>query len=418
MAEVTLSRELEERFPGGKERIKARPINPQHAFAQARQGEDCANIPWMSPVNVGTVNKLVQNRLEHSFDHRNNDDDRKEYASRVAASGNSREAADEMAAYRTFEITNDVMATPFALAAFQVVDLSPNELPLIERPRSRNFQRFTVRSQGIDGGSRQQQWQTTKSVAQFELEAIATDRMNFPLMDIQQGDISASEAINVELKYDMEMKIDALARTNLDATAVVSGLRALLSIHPSVQTANIPDTNYFDLNALFAGNPGVLTIQKLKYILNQVALLQGAGGPLDGLTIQTIMLSPQNMRDSWDFIDLVSGQSSAVEGVKPEATVTTQVRQEIFNSGMFTSAWGYSWNWTPNSQIAKGKMYIFMNQPIGWMFTKQSMDRTFQWNETNSPDHAEANMGEVMMRRILSFLRVDLWAYRTIIIDL
>lgn len=416
MAEVTLSRELEEKFKGNK--ISARAINPQHAFANARRGEDCASIPWMSPVNVGTVNKMVQDRLENCLDHRNNPADAAEYRKRIAASGNSREAAEEMAAYRTFEITNDVMATPFALSAFQVVDLSADELPMIERPRSRNFQRFTVRSQGIDGGSRQQQWQTTKSVAQFELEAIATDRMNFPLMDIQQGDISASEAINVELKYDMEMKIDALARTNLDAAAVVSGMRDLLSIHPSVQTANIPDTNYFDLNALFAGNPGVLTIQKLKYILNQVALLQGAGGPLDGLTIQTIMLSPQNMRDSWDFIDLVSGQGSGVEGVKPEHTVTTQVRQEVFNSGMFTSAWGYSWNWTPNSQIAKGKMYIFMNQPIGWMFTKTSMDRTFQWNETNSPDHAEANMGEVMMRRILSFLRVDLWAYRVIIIDL
>ncbi len=417
MPQVSLATELEDRFPGGSESIAARPSNPQQAFLRARKGEDCANVPWINPDNHETLNTMVKSRIDNTFDM-SKPEDRAEYRKRLIATGHSAQAAEEMAAYRTFEITNDVMASPFALSAFQVIDLSPDELPMITRPRSRNLQRFTVRSQGIDGGSRQQQWQTTKAVSQYELDSLATDRLNYPLMDIQQGDISASEAINVELKYDMEMKIDALAKTNIDATSVDSGLRNLLSIHPAVNTSNLPDANHFDLNVPFPNNPGVLTIQKLKYILNQIALLQSAGGVLEGLTIQTVMLSPQNMRDSWDFIDLVSGVGSAQEGVKPEQTVTRETRQEIFKSGMFTSAWGYSWNWTPNSQIAKGKMYIFMNQPIGWMFTKQSMDKTYTWNDTNSPDHAEANMGEVMMRRILSFLRPDLWAYRIIIIDL
>jgi hypothetical protein len=416
MAQVSLARELDERFPD-TEKIIARPSNPQQAYERARRGEDCANIPWMNPRNVEAVNGLVKTRLDNSFDL-TKPEDRAEYRKRLVASGSNKQAAEEMATYRSFEITNDIMASPFALAAFQVIDLSPDELPLIERPRSRNFQRFTIRSQGIDGGSRQQQWQTTKSVSQFELDSIASDRLNYPLMDIQQGDISVSENINVELKYDMEMKIDALSKTNIDAVSADNGLRALLSIHPSVNTANIPDANHFDLNVLFPGNPGVLTIQKMKFILNQIALLQGAGGVLDGININTIMLSPQNMRDSWDFIDLVSGVGSGTEGVAPEQTVTRETRQAIYQSGMFTSAWGYNWSWTPNSQLAKGKMYIFMNQPIGWMFTKQSMDRVYTWNEANSPDHAEANFGEVMMRRILSFLTVDVWKYRIMIIDL
>lgn len=419
MAQVSLARELEDRFPGGGEALKnTRPINPMDAYNRARnKGEDCANIPWLNPSNAEVLNGMVKARRENGF-NMSSEEDRAEYRKRLTASASSRQAAEEMASYRSFVITNDVMAAPFALAAFQQVDLSPDELPLIERPRSRNLQRFTVRTQGIDGGSRQQQWQTTKSVSQFELDSIASDRINYPLMDIQQGDISVSENINTELKYDMEMKIDSLAKTNIDATSLDVGLRALLSFHPAVDVNNVPDRNHYDLNALFAGNPGVLTIQKLKFILNHIALLQSVGGVLDGLTINTIMLSPQNMRDSWDFIDLVSGVGSATEGVAPEQTITRDTRQQIFQSGMFTSAWGYNWSWTPNSQIAKGKMYIFMNQPIGWLFTKQALDQIFQWNATNSPDHAESNLGEIMMRRIIQFLRPDLWAYRILIIDL
>jgi hypothetical protein len=417
MPQVSLAKELDERFPGGSDKIVARPSNPDEAFRRARKGEDCANIPWMNPANRETINGMIKTRLDKGFDL-TKEQDRVEYRKRLQATSSNAQAAEEMAAYRSFVITNDVMASPFALAAFQQIDLSPDELPMIERPRSRNFQRFTIRSQGIDGGSRQQQWQTTKSVSQFELDSIASDRLNYPLMDIQQGDINQSEAINVELKYDMEMKIDSLAKTNLDSTSLDTGMRALLSVHPSVNTSNIPDRNHYDLNAVFPGNAGVLTIQKLKHILNHIALLQSVGGPLDGLTIQTIMLSPQNMRDSWDFMDLVSGVGSSIEGPAPDQTVTRETRESIFKNGMFTSAWGYNWSWTPNSQLAKGKMYIFMNQPIGWMFTKQSFDKVFQWNESNSPDHAESNMGEIMMRRVLSFLLVDLWAYRVLIIDL
>lgn len=414
MASTLTAAELEKQFPSNK-KITARPYDAARAFEQARMGEDCGNIAYMLPGNVPVVNALVKNRIENGFDLEK-EEDRLEYASRLRLTTDSQQAREEMAAFRTFTITNDVMASPFALAAFLITDLSPDELPMIERPRSRNHQRFTVRSQSIDGGSRQAQWSTTKSVATFELESVATDRVNYPIMDIQQGDISESQNINVELQYDMDMKIDALALANVDALQAATGLRALMSFHPSVQQANVPDGNYLDLDAAFPGNPDVLTIDKLKAILNHIALLQAA---FPGLTIQTIMASPLNMRDSWDFIDLVSGVGSATEGVAPGSTVPKGLREQIFNGGgMITSAWGFNWTWTTNTQIAKGRMYVFMNKPVGWMFTKRSMDRTFVWNESNSIDHAESNMGEVLMRRVFSFVTVDLWKFNILIIDL
>lgn len=413
---ASLGKLLDEQFPGGGERMKTRPLDIRGSIARARTGEDCANIPWMLPDNIKQTNRLVKNRLDSTFD-RDDQKQRKEYSQRLIQSASSKQASDEMASYRVFELTNDVMATPFALGFFQQVNLGDDELPAIERPRSRNYQRFTVRSQSIDGGAREAQWRTTKDVSFFEIDAISTDRVEYPLMDIQLGDINQSDAINVELKYDMEMKLDGLALTNANAAQTASGLRALLNIHPNVDPNNIPDGNYLDLNTLFPGTPGVLTLQKMKAILNAVALLQGAGGPLEGLTIQTIHCSPLNMRDSWDFMDLVSVTGATVT-VNTNQTVIPAVREQIYSGGQFTSAWGYNWTWSPNQQITKGRMVVQMNKPLGWMFTKTQMDKVMQWNETNSPDHAESNMGEIMYRRVLTFISPDLWKYRALFIDL
>lgn len=416
MAQVTLAKALDEQFPGGGEQMKTRPLNMRQAVERARRGDDCANIPWIYSENVERNNQKVKTRLDAGF-NRSDAKHRAEYKERLIQSGLSKTANDEMAAYRTFELTNDVMATPFALGFFQEVNLADDEQPLIERPRSRNYQRFTVRSQSIDGGAREAQWRSVREATAYEMDAISTDRVEYPILDINQGDVSQSDAINVELKYDLEMKLDGLALTNANAMQTASGLRSLLSVHPLVDINNIPDGNYLDLNTLFPGNAGVLTIQKMKAILNAIALLQGVGGPLEGLTIQTIHCSPLNLRDSWDFTDLIS-VTGATYTVGVNQTVPEAVREGIYGGGQFTSAWGFNWSWSPNQQIPKGRMIVQLNKPLGWLFTKTQMDRTFVWNETNSPDHAESNMGEIMYRRVLTFLTVDLWKYRVLFIDL
>lgn len=408
---------LEAKFPDSKAKMTYKPIDGMAAYRKVRlDGEDAASIPWVNPESVLALNDIMALRRDGIFDMRK-PADRKEYQELCIRSA-QKEFHEEAASYRQFELTNDVMASPFALGAFAVTNLNPDELPAITKPRSRNMQRFTVREQSIDGGAREAQWRTTKDMTQYELGVIATDKVEYPTLDIQQGDINQSAAVNVELKYDMDMKLDGLALANIQAAQTASGLRALLSFHPLVDTTNIPDTNYYDLNALFPGNLGVLTLPKLKAILNHMAMMSSVGGITDGLTIQTVMCSPQNLRDAWDFTDLVSGVGSAVEGQQPKDLVPESVRDQIFNTGVMTSAWGYNWSYTPNSQIPKGRLYIFMNQPLGWMFTKTSMDRVFVWNESNSIDHAESNMGEVMYRRVLSFLVPDLWKHRILIIDL
>src|SRR3954471_6533077 len=98
MAQVSLTSEIEDRFRGGGEQIKAKPLacDPQEAYRRARQGEDCANIPWMNPFNRDGVNNLVKTRRDNGFDL-TKESDRSEYRKRLIASASSREAAEEMA---------------------------------------------------------------------------------------------------------------------------------------------------------------------------------------------------------------------------------------------------------------------------------------------------------------------------------
>lgn len=412
--------EAERKFPG-REKLITMPYMGIPASVQRMReaGEaEVANASWMLPSNREVYRRRLKALREARYD-RSNPKEYEVYANRLRAAYSNPVAAAELAAYRTFEITNDVMASPFALGTFQAINLSADELPLILTPRSRNLQRFTVRSQALDGGSRSIQWRTAKSILTAEIDLMATDKVEYSLRDLQQGDVAEADAVNRELQYDLDMKVDGLALAQVDAAKTVSGLRALLNVHPSVIPANIPDTNYLDLTNV--GTYGVLhklTIERLKAILNHISLF-GAADPTQALSMTQIVISPQNVRDPWDYISLVSGwdSSGSFGQQKPTSTVPEAMRDQIFSSGMISQAWGHTFNWTPNSQLDVGKAYIFTNQPLGWFFTKTDFDRTIKYDESNSMVHLENNIGEIMLQKALAFYVPDLWKYRVIIVD-
>src|SRR5690606_29516648 len=96
------------------------------------------------------------------------------------------QAAAEIAAYRQFELVRpEINAIPFALSAFQQINLSNDELPLIIRPMSRQY--FNVYWNAIDGAPRQNQIRHTKEVEQILMRYVSTDRVEYPLYDLQQG---------------------------------------------------------------------------------------------------------------------------------------------------------------------------------------------------------------------------------------
>jgi len=414
------AKRLEKKYPGNG----GMTISPLAAdLANVRRREASHNqVPWILGVNAPVLDKRLELANEMGFD-RSKKEDRDQYSKLIMESIDSEKRAKELAAYRVFEMTSDVMATQFALGAFQSINLSGDELPGIMTPRSRNNQRFTVRTVAQDGGTREDQIRTTKSFASYEVEMLSTDKVEYPLIDIQQGEVEGVDTVNRELQYDMEMKIDSLAQTNIDAASTASGLRDLLNIHPLIQTANIPDTNTLDLEALAlvegdGAASGVWTVGKLKILLDHIAKfgVVGGDGVGESLSLQSIVVSPQNIRDPWNFVDLVSPGDGTVHPLaNTRDTVPTGVRESIYSSGMMSSAWGFNWSWLPNGRIAKGYGYALMSQPIGWFFTKTEFDRMIKWE---GPDEIEENYGQVLFRRCVKFLIPDLWKHRIVIFTL
>lgn len=418
-AELT-SHRLDQVYQG--DRIKTAPLpaldlnsmNGQQdvnaSFAHARSG-----CRWMLPHNQDRWAREQASARANRFDWRRNAAHREAYSNLIRESTERTprglEKRLELNAYREFELLNEMVAIPFAMGPFQSINLSADEMPLLTFPKARQY--FNVRFIGQDGGPRQDQWRDDKTIEQIDLRMVSTDRIEFPLFDLRQGRVNPLARINDQLRFDMEMKIDSLALAEIDAAKTTSGLRDLLNLHPRIVQANVPDTNYLNLNGV-GSSPGVLTIEKWKRILAHINSFGPGIDPDRSIQINAVIMSPQNMRDQWDFIDLVSG-FSGVGTVQPADTVLTSVREEIFNTGVLQHAWGYTWTAQFNGMLPKGKMYIFTNQPLGWFFTKTEFDQLFIWD---GPDQQEMNFGQVQWRRAFNFVVPDLWKHRIVIVDL
>lgn len=380
-----------------------------------------SSLAFALPQNRQELASLLQARKNGRFDLHNTDD-RKTFSAFLKKAANARlddaesaKAWTELSEYRKFEFQTDILASPWALAAFQIVNLKDDELPLIIYPRSRNLQRFTVMSVSIDGQATRDQWISAKDMLQVEMEMLSTPRVRYRLMDLQTGDVNEYSAIQRELQYDMDMKIDDLAKTNIDAIAMTSGLRDLLSIDSRIPVANIPDANSLDLSGV--DTAGELSIGKLKSILAHLSMFQYAGGALEPFTISNIQISPQNISDIWDFVSLVSGIDANYPQL-PADTVPDSVREQVFRTGTFTNAWGHTFSLTPNPRLAKGAMYVFTTQPVGWALQKPGMDKVLNWDERVSPTYAEENYGETLMRKAFKIFMPDSWRQRICIVTL
>lgn len=407
---------LENQFKG--KRIQGSPIPINKEIASAMQGDRRRNVAlsalgWMNPCNKGKYAHELSNNAKRKINILNKEQ-REAYSAKIRQSITDREVRRELAAYREFELRAEAIGTPFALSAFQSINLSEDELPMIITPKARQY--FDVYYIGQDGGARQAQWHDARSVTTHPMNTLSTDKVEVPVFDINQGDVDALANVQAQLRFDMEMEIDQAALTLIDTLKTVSGLRDLIRFHKYVRQDSVPDTNYLDLNGT---DPGVFTIAKLKAILKHVVRF-GVGLNIEddmALSISSMIMAPENLEDCWDFVDLVSGWDSSAQSIieDPMQTVLTSVREQIFNTGMMNSAWGFSWNTIPNARVPVGRLYVFMTQPVGWFFTKTAYDKLITWD---GPDQQEQNYVQTVYQRVVSFVTPDLWKHRILIVDL
>ncbi len=431
---------LNSSFGGSRPQMMASPRDMESELASARRfcqnrtqnaGRRCtADFNFMLRENAEKKVEEIELASSERFDWRRDKEDRESLKALYAKAyeGNDKQAMQELCAYRQFELEAELLALPFALGLFQEVNLSNDELPMMLYPYAENY--FTVKWLGQNGGAHQAQWKNrTRSIEGLELKQLSTPKVEYSLFDFREGDLNQAQSINDRLRYAMEWKIEGEARAALDANTFTSGLRDAVQLDPHIDPDNIPDSNYLDLSDPSYGTPGVLTLIRLKAILNHMALWQANTSPTGPIQMKSMIMSPQNRRDAWDWVDIVTGFDSSAKSWhddgnlgpggqdNPQNVVTAQMKDQIFSTGNhISSAWGFNWENQYNSQLGRGRIYITTNKPVGWYFTKTGMDRTITWD--NEPDNIEKNQGQTMFTKVLNFFMPDLWACNMLIVDL
>lgn len=319
------------------------------------------------------------------------------------------EVAHEICAARLIKISNDVLAHTFALSFLELVSLGDSEWPVIvNRHIDKNFK---ITKLGQNGGAPKKQLVERQTTLQLLMERISTEEYEFPLYNLQVGSTDELNECSARQVYEMTLKLDVLARAILDATAIASGLRATLNLHPSIIAANIPDANYLDLSTI--GTSGQWNVEKIKRILDYCARFSAdTSDDLGDTTVKAIYLPSTQKRDFWDMCELVSAYSgyagAAPTGVvsDPNQTIPHEARMEIWRSGKLESMFGYSFAIVTRNTIAAPYSYVSTNRPMGYFFQKPSQD---SYHLDNSSKMIKANKNSIWSAKTIQMAAMSEW---------
>jgi len=299
---------------------------------------------------------------------------------RACASGNmDTEANMEFANYVKLSAVREVLAHLWVLPAFFQVKNCPGDQIVIDETPTVD-QDWNTQYIGDSGQTVEKQLLTSVSHTIVPWRFISSQRVQWPLRDLQLGQVGDMYKPRKDMEYNMRLTNDAEALVLAAALTMSSGLRDTLTLHPSIVTANIPDANHIDFSDTTTyptatyGTAGAWTAKKFgqiyDYFQRFASDVEQDGGPLRP---KAIFCSSVDMLGLTDFVDLVSCISGT--GTQdPAQTVTTPIREEIFRTGNLTNLWGMEVNLVPRNTIGSGTAYIACNKPVGYYLRKPSLD--------------------------------------------
>jgi len=282
---------------------------------------------------------------------------------------------------------------------------------IINRHIDRNF---TVTKLGQNGGAPKKQVVERQTNLQILMERLVTPEYEFPLYNLQVGKEEELENAQKRITYELALKLDFLAKAIIDATVKTSGLRATLNLHPSIQSANIPDANDLDLSGVNTATKW--DVEKFKRVLDYVARFTAdTSDDLGDLRVKAFFIPSPNLRDIWDFVSLVSAydgtSGNPPSGVvaDPKNTVPSEERLAIYRSGKLEQMFGYKFAIVPRNTLVSGsnnQNYVSTNLPIGYFWTKPSQDSVVL---DNSPKMQKANKNSIFMSKTIQMAAMSEW---------
>lgn len=316
----------------------------------------------------------------------------------------------EFASAVRYNIAEDVLAHMWTLGFFQLTTLAEAQWPILETVnRDGTLKCYTI---GEKNGKKAHQFIDRRSHASHLLRRVSSPRVQYQLLDLQVGRVAAVDRVQAETAYELQLKMDAIGKTVLDAgiTTGGSGLRATLNLHRSIVAANIPDSNYLDLNG--TAPAGKWSIEKIKQVLDYFERFAGDVDVDGPLAISSIYMSTTNLRDIWDFTSVVSGFDSNITGEDPKDTISGGAKEQIYQTGKLRNVFGQPINMVTRNTISGGYAYVSSNKPVGFYWRKPSLDTT------QRKEDAEKNEGEMSQTQVYAIALPDAWKYRVLKVKL
>lgn len=302
--------------------------------------------------------------------------------------GKDPEATAEVIQLRTIKLKNLLFARSNVLQFFDTVTLLPNEIPEFENT---TVARMIVSYIGQDGQAKKTQANKARARVQIEMNLLSTEEYEYPLKDMYKGAVADEAKALVDMTWEMDRKLEALAWPYLFGQIgafTLTGPSQLRTyfLHSGVNVKNIPTTNL-----LIARGTMTTSSPFRKECFDAILEYAAAWGDAwpDG------MLSPV----------AVYVPSSEAMGFLSQVTMTTQsnvLSDQVMSLGSVFEYGGRKWTIIPDATLDPdlGLAYVRMNKPAGTLFTKPFMDDIF---EDDSIAMRKQNKGSISMTKAIGW---------------
>ena len=303
----------------------------------------------------------------------------------AAADSGDRVAQQEMQEIRIWSVQNFLVAGLNYGSFFEVLNLEKGDVPYIENTTR---QEAMVSFVGQDGG--EVRWQAFVNWTNTQIPAfwLTSNDFEYPLVDEYTGEVADRSKSNVDIAFDLNMKLDAILFSYLQALIGVFNnagdpATRVFVAHTRINQANLPTTNL-----LVPGDTGEDTLFRKSCMDAILAYCKAWGdqafedGPLRPVAVYV--------------------PSAHITGFLDEVEVSNPVNEyaaQIWEFGMVMNYAGSRWAFIadPTLDPGAGLAYVKFNKSIGKLYTKTGLDKMIV---DNGVAMQKQNMESVSERKV------------------
>lgn len=297
---------------------------------------------------------------------------------------------------------------------YQNITLGKEEQPVI---MSTFKNPVNVRFTAEDGGARGRKAVKAQQPVYINMREMHSETIGYQMRDINQGiDVAAASGATVDIGWDMAHRINielinflqggtingvnygqSVYRpfTFTSAFGSAAAINATLVIHPSINQANLPATNYITYANMVANYPGFQTGNQFQYAVIQAVIdyCEGFRG-----------IFPDGDIEPTGLIILPSSETTGLfKQVTPVNAFYNKVGEQILNSFTKVEYGGRVWTLMGSPILPKGACYPILNKKVANYYVKPAFD--FEHVES----HPLKNWEERTAVKVFALAQIEPW---------